>query len=58
MNYIKKLQLEVENKQERINELEEIIFQLKRYVNLPKFHCEGELQGYVHIKDVLLRLND
>lgn len=58
MNYIKRLEADVQDRDERIEHLEEIIYNLKRYVNLDKFHCEGELQGYVNIKDVLLRLRD
>lgn len=53
------LKLETTQEQEqRIAELEQRIADLKRYVNLDKFHCDGELQGYVNVKDILLRLRD
>lgn len=58
MNYIKQLQETVQEQEQRIAELEQRIADLKRYVNLDKFHCEGELQGYVNIKDILLRLRN
>lgn len=58
MNYIKQLQETTQEQAERIAELEQRIEDLKRYVNLDKFHCESELQGYVNVKDILLRLRD
>lgn len=58
MNYIKQLQETTQEQEQRIAELEQRIADLKRYVNSDKFQCEGELQGYVNVKDILLRLRD
>ena len=56
MNYIKRLQEENQEKQNRIQELVDKIAEVMRYVNSDKFKAEGELQGYVNIKDIALRL--
>ena len=57
MNYIKKLELETKEKDERIKEIEETINDLRRYLSLDKFKAEqNDLQGYVNVKDVLTRL--
>jgi hypothetical protein len=56
MNYIKRLQEENQEKQTRIQELEDKIVEVMRYINSDKFKAEGELQGYVNIKDIALRL--
>jgi uncharacterized protein YlxW (UPF0749 family) len=56
MNYIKQLQEGNQDKQNRIQELEDKIAEVLRYINSDKFQVEGELQGYVNIKDIALRL--
>jgi uncharacterized protein YlxW (UPF0749 family) len=56
MNYIKRLQEDSQEKQNRIQELEDKIAEVLRYVNSDKFKVEGELQFYVHIMDINLRL--
>lgn len=56
MNYIKSLQEQLKEEQEKRQELEDKISELKHYLNLDKFKS-GELEGYVNVKDVFLRLN-
>jgi hypothetical protein len=58
MNYIKRLEIENEEKQNRIQELEDRIHQLKVYLDNDKFKGEGDLQGYVNIRDIFLRLQN
>lgn len=55
MNYIQRLQIELKEEQEKRQEIEEKISDLFRYLNLDKFK-HGELESYVNIKDVFLRL--
>lgn len=56
MNYIKQLQQDILDKDQKIRELEEQIADLRAYMLSDKFQAEGDLQGYVNIKDVLLRI--
>lgn len=56
MNYIKQLQEDNQDKQNRIQELEDKIAEVMRYINSDKFKAEGDLQGYVNIKDIALRI--
>lgn len=58
MNYIKKLQQENEEKQEKIQELEDKIHELKMYLLSDKFSAEGDLQNYVNVRDIFLRLEN
>lgn len=46
MNYIKQLQAEVEAKQERIEELEQVLTNLATYLALPKFSEETWVSKY------------
>ena len=55
MNYIKKLQLDVEAANDEIVRLNDIISELRSYVQSSKFTADGDLQGYVSVQDVLNR---
>ena len=58
MNYIKKMEMEVREKSLEIEAINDKINELRRYLNSDKFQSEqNDLQGYVNIKDVLLRLS-
>lgn len=56
MNYIKRLQLRNKAKQARIDELENSLSSLRGYLESHKFNCGDELDSYVQISDVLLRI--
>jgi negative regulator of replication initiation len=59
MNYIKKLEMEIKEKNEKIEEINQIVNELRRYLNSDKFRAEqSDLQNYVNIKDVLIRLQE
>ena len=58
MNYIKRMEMEVQEKSLEIEAINDKINELRRYLNSDKFQAEqNDLQGYVNIKDVLLRLS-
>lgn len=58
MNYIK--QLEIDNKAllASIDLINQQINDLRIYLNSEKFRCGNELDSYVNVSDVLLRLPD
>ena len=56
MNYIHRLQREVSGLQEQIELAREAAEHLRDYVSSQKFRCEGPLEGYVNVRDVLARL--
>jgi len=55
MNYIKQLQTDNKEKEQKINDLRDMIFELRSYVLSDKFKSNCELSGYVNIRDILLR---
>lgn len=57
-NYIKTLQEENKQKQETIDTLERGLNDLLRYINSEKFNGDGELSGYVNVRDIALRVNE
>jgi hypothetical protein len=57
MNYIKQLQDDKKDKEQKIEELEGMISELRSYMLSDKFNSGCELSGYVNIKDILLRLD-
>ena len=58
MNYIKKLEKDLEQKTEDLQKIEVAINELKLYLLSEKFRCGSELDGYVNVQDVLHRLEE
>lgn len=58
MNYIKRLKRENEAKQARIDRLEAALTDLDVYLTSNKFHSGHELDGYVNVKDIILRTTE
>ena len=56
MNYIKRLENEVAGMADMIKELNDGMSELRAYLQSDKFNCGDDLDGYVHINDVLNRL--
>lgn len=57
MNYIKQLQLDLEAANDENVRLNDIISDLRSYVQSSKFSAKGHLQGFVNVQDVLNRTN-
>lgn len=55
MNYIQKLQQQVDDLKREKAEAKQAVDELKAYLQSEKFQA-GELAGYVNVKDVLNRL--
>ena len=53
MNYIKQLQQENQELKNTIQEIDQIILDLYRYLSLPKFHEDN----HVNTRDIYLRLD-
>jgi negative regulator of replication initiation len=52
------MEMEIQEKSLEIEAINDKINELRRYLNSDKFQAEqNDLQGYVNIKDVLLRLS-
>jgi hypothetical protein len=45
-------------KTEQLEEVNSRMKELRAYLNSEKFHCGDELDNYVNISDVILRLNE
>lgn len=58
MNYIKSLQVDIKLKEQKIKDLEDMIYELRKYVLSDKFNSGCELNGYVNIRDILLRTEE
>lgn len=58
MNYIKQLQHDNKDKDETIEKLREMLFELRKYALSDKFQGNCELSGYMNIRDVLLRTEE
>jgi hypothetical protein len=58
MNYIKRLQNENDEKEKTIEQLRDIMHELRLYMMSDKFQGNCDLSGYVNIRDVLLRLEE
>ena len=56
MNYIKALEADNAELKKAVDAANETIMDLAQYLNLPKFHCGDELDGYVNVEDVKSRL--
>jgi hypothetical protein len=56
MNFIKQLQSDNADKDQEIKDLRDAIGELRMYMLSDKFNSNCELNGYVNIKDILLRL--
>jgi hypothetical protein len=56
MNYIKKLETTLRSRDFELETLRAGLLDLKVYLTSAKFSSPGELQNYVNVKDVLLRL--
>lgn len=56
MNYIKQLQTDNGEQARTIEEMREMIADLRDYVLSDKFQSNCELSGYVNIRDILLRI--
>lgn len=56
MNYIKRLQGEVKDRQEQREEALEALNDLLEYLGSGKFRCGDDLDGYVSVQDVFNRL--
>lgn len=55
MNYIHQLQQTVEGLRKQVQDYEETIHDLHRYLHLKKFRCGDDLDGYVNIQDIINR---
>ena len=58
MNYIKRLQSDVAERDTALSEIDEDVSQLVSYLTSDKFSCGSDLDGYVNINDVLGRLQN
>lgn len=58
MNHIYRLQRDLRNANAVENAYRNGLAELLRYLSSPKFHCGNELDGYVSIKDVAIRINE
>ena len=58
MRYINTLQNQVKERNETLSEISTGILELKSYLLSEKFRCGDQLDGYVNVKDVLLRLEE
>ena len=58
MNYIKRLEAENRKLVENAFNAGQAILELRVYLESDKFQCGDNLDGYVHIKDVIARLNN
>ena len=56
MNYIKPLQSDKADMVEQAEIALEKLDDLRAYLHSSKFRCEGALEGYVNVRDVLMRL--
>jgi hypothetical protein len=56
MNYIHKLQGEVQEKDREVQAIRESLIDLRNYLLSGKFRCGNDLDGYVNVQDVLNRL--
>lgn len=52
MNFIKGLQAKVKENEATKAKVDAIISDLYAYMNLKKFHCGDELDGYINTQDV------
>lgn len=58
MNYIAKLKADVEAAETRIAVLEAGLREIAGYLTSPKFQADGDLRGYVNVRDVLTRIRE
>jgi hypothetical protein len=58
MNYIKRLQGDIAERDTALSEIDEDVSQLVAYLTSDKFACGSDLDGYVNINDVLGRLQN
>lgn len=56
MNYIKRLEQENDGLKGRLTYIRDRLNALEEYLNSDKFHTGHELDGYVNIRDIFLRL--
>jgi len=52
MNYIKQLQANNKEANEKSEKVDEIVTEIYNYVNSSKFNCGDDLDGYVNITDI------
>jgi hypothetical protein len=57
MNYIKRLEHELQEAQLDKQKADEIVNELFKYLNSSKFQCGDELDNYVNIKDIMTYLD-
>lgn len=57
-NHITNLQNQVDNLTSRVNLADDSLQEFRAYLASPKFASDGELQGYISIQDVELRLTN
>jgi hypothetical protein len=58
MNYIKQLEADILLLKLQTEAADDLIGDLFRYLNSPKFNCGNELDRYVNIADVQARLQE
>lgn len=58
MNYIKRLEGEKKDAQEAREKALEALQELEVYLDSAKFRCGDDLDGYVNVSDVVLRLRE
>jgi len=56
MNYIHKLQEEVQEKDQELKAVQDGLANLREYLLSGKFRCGDSLDGYVNVQDVLNRM--
>jgi hypothetical protein len=57
MNYIHQLKADLDSARREIAALRSGLNDLHSYLHSPKFYCGDRLDGYVHVTDVLARMN-
>ena len=57
MNYIKRLEKEIEEANQDKKCAEDIVNELFRYLNSDKFNCGNSLDQYVNVKDIATYLH-
>lgn len=56
--YVRRMDRERREAQAELAALKESLYELKGYLNSPKFRSPSDRQGYVNVDDVLLRLDE
>jgi len=58
MNYIKKIESLNKANEDTLANISARLDNILAYLNSPKFRCGSELDGYVSVQDIILRLRE